>query len=169
MTITTRKTARFLMQVAGGAALLGASSLHAQLATNMAVDVKAMSMGNAVTADPPGIMAIHFNPAGLAKLEGRRMDLQFLGADFSIENTFSAPPGYEVFGYSDDPVVCADAPDNGASYCNEFKEGKSTVEGITLYMPIINDAVDLPPGPLVAGPLPFRIQPPCNGTGRRAE
>jgi long-subunit fatty acid transport protein len=161
MTITTRKTARFLKQVAGGAALLGASSLHAQLATNLAVDVKAMSMGNAVTADPPGIMAIHFNPAGLAKLEGRRMDLQFLGADFSIENTFSAPPGYEVFGYSDDPVVCADAPDNGASYCNEFKEGKSTVEGITLYLPIINDAVDLPPGPLLAGPLPaFSIKPP---------
>lgn len=161
MTTTTRKTARFLMQVAGAAALLGASSLHAQLATNMAVDVKAMSMGNAVTADPPGIMAIHFNPAGLAKLEGRRMDLQFLGADFSIENTFSAPPGYEVFGYSDDPVVCADAPDNGASFCNEFKDGKSTVEGITLYLPIINDAVDLPPGPLLAGPLPaFSIKPP---------
>lgn len=161
MTTTTRKTARLVMQVAAGASLLGAASLHAQLATNMAVDVKAMSMGNAVTADPPGIMAIHFNPAGLAKLEGRRMDLQFLGADFSIENTFTAPPGYEVFGFSDDPVVCADAPNDGASYCNQFKEGKSTVEGITLYLPIINDAVDLPPGPLVAGPLPaFSIKPP---------
>src|SRR5690606_22758034 len=99
--------------------------------------------------------------AGLAKLQGRRMDLQFLGADFSIENTFTAPPGYEVFGYSDDPVVCADAPNDGASYCNQFKEGKSTVEGVTLYLPIINDAVDLPPGPLVAGPLPaFSIKPP---------
>src|SRR5690606_17763728 len=160
MTTTTRKTARLLTQVTAGATLLGAASLHAQLATNMAVDVKAMSMGNAVTADPPGIMAIHFNPAGLAKLEGRRMDLQFLGADFSIENTFTAPPGYEVFGYSDDPVVCADAPNDGASYRNQFKEGKSTVEGITLYLRIINDAVDLPPVPLLAGPLPaFSVKP----------
>ena len=147
-----------------GAFALGAITpqfASAQLATNLAVDVRAMSMGHAVTADPPGIMSIHFNPAGLARLEGRRMDLQFVGADFSIESTFSAPPGYEVFGYSDDPVVCADPASLGASYCTEFKEGKSTVEGITLYLPILNDAVDLPPGPLLAGPLPsFSIRPP---------
>ncbi|MDX1497512.1 MAG: hypothetical protein R3352_08160, partial [Salinisphaeraceae bacterium] len=79
------------------AVLLGclfATSAPAQLANNLAIDVRAMSMGHAVTADPPGIMAIHFNPAGLAKLDGRRMDLQFLGADFSLESEFSAPPGY---------------------------------------------------------------------------
>lgn len=161
MIMAMRKTARVILQGVGVASLLGASSAFAQLATNLAVDVKAMSMGNAVTADPPGIMSIHFNPAGLARLEGRRMDLQFLGANFSIENSFNAPPGYGIFGFSDDPVVCSDAPDNGADYCTEFKEGKSTVEGVTLYLPIINDAVDLPPGPLLAGPLPsFAIKPP---------
>ncbi len=136
-------------------------SAVAQLATNLAVDVKAMSMGHAVTADPPGVMSIHFNPAGLTRLEGRRMDLQFIGADFSIENTFNAPPNYGVFGFSDDPVVCADSPSQGADYCTEFKEGKSSVEGISLYIPIVNDVVDLPPGPLIAGPLPsFSIRPP---------
>jgi len=146
---------------AGGCFLLCASLSQAQLATNLAVDVRAMSMGHAVTADPPGIMAIHFNPAGLAKLEGRRMDLQFVGADFSIENQFSAPPDYGVFGFSDDPIVCADAPDNGADFCTEFKTATSTVEGISLYLPIVNDVVDLPPGPLIAGPLPsFAIRPP---------
>lgn len=31
-------------------------------------NAKAISLGHAVTADPPGIDAIHFNPAGLADL-----------------------------------------------------------------------------------------------------
>jgi long-subunit fatty acid transport protein len=152
---------RYLGAGAAMAAALGASSAYAQLATNLAVDIRAMSMAHAVTADPPGIMAIHFNPAGLGKLRGRRMDLQFLGVDFGLNSEFSAPPGYNVFGFSDDPVVCADAPNNGADFCREFRTGKSTVEGVSLYIPILNDSVDLPPGPLIAGPVPaFAIRPP---------
>lgn len=152
-----------LRRAGSGVAALGlllAGSVSAQLATNIAVDVKAMSMAHAVTADPPGIMAIHFNPAGLGKLRGRRMDLQFLGVDFALNSEFSAPPDYSVFGFSDDPVVCADAPNDGADFCREFRTGQSSVEGISLYIPILNDAVDLPPGPLIAGPLPsFAIRP----------
>lgn len=139
--------------------LLG--SAHAQLATNLALDVRAMSLGNAVTADPPGIMSIHFNPAGLARLEGRRMDLQFLGVDFNLESRFSAPPGYEVFGFSDDPVVCLDQPNDGSDACRQFTTATSTVEGISFYVPIADRPIDLPPGPLLAGPLPaFSIKPP---------
>mgnify|MGYP005752733189 CR=1 FL=1 len=153
-----------LRRAGSGVAALGlllAGGASAQLATNIAVDVKAMSMAHAVTADPPGIMAIHFNPAGLGKLRGRRMDLQFLGVDFALNSEFSAPPDYNVFGFSDDPVVCADAPNDGADFCREFRTGQSSVEGISLYIPILNDAVDLPPGPLIAGPLPsFAIRPP---------
>lgn len=137
-----------------------ATGARAQLANNLAIDVRAMSMGHAVTADPPGIMAIHFNPAGLAKLDGRRLDLQFLGADFKLNSEFSAPPGYNVFGFSDDPIVCNDAPNDGVDFCRDFKTANSTIEGISLYVPFINDTVDLPPGPLIAGPLPaFSIRP----------
>jgi long-subunit fatty acid transport protein len=145
--------------LAGG--LLLSVQASAQLATNIAIDVKAMSMAHAVTADPPGIMAIHFNPAGLGKLRGRRMDLQFVGVDFALESEFTAPPDYNVFGFSDDPVVCTDAPNDGADFCREFRTSTSGVEGISLYVPILNDAVDLPPGPLIAGPLPsFAVRPP---------
>ena len=141
--------------------VLWATQARAQLATNIAIDIKAMSMGHAVTADPPGIMAIHFNPAGLAKLEGRRMDLQFLGVDFALESEFSAPPGFNVFGFSDDPIVCRDQPNDGQDACSEFTRSTSTVEGISFYLPIADSAVDLPPGPLLAGPLPsFSIKPP---------
>lgn len=141
--------------------VLVTGSARAQLATNIGVDVRAMSMGHAVTADPPGIMSIHFNPAGLSRLEGRRMDLQFLGVDLALESEFSAPPDYNVFGFSDDPVVCNDAPNNGLDGCTDFTRATSTIEGVSLYLPILNDTVDLPPGPLVAGPLPsFSIKPP---------
>jgi long-subunit fatty acid transport protein len=154
------KSIRVAVATLAGGLLLSVQA-GAQLATNIAIDVKAMSMAHAVTADPPGIMAIHFNPAGLGKLRGRRMDLQFVGVDFSLESEFSAPPDYNVFGFSDDPVVCTDAPNDGADFCREFRTSTSGVEGISLYVPILNDAVDLPPGPLIAGPLPsFSVRPP---------
>ena len=137
-----------------------AGGVQGQLATNLGADIRAMSMGHAVTADPPGIMSVHFNPAGLAKLEGRRMDLQFLAADFNLETEFSAPPDYGVFGFSDDPVVCADPPDSGSDACIDFKTGRSTVEGPSVFLPMAG-GVDLPSGPVVGGPLPsFSIKPP---------
>lgn len=143
------------------ALLASATVVHAELATNIALDVRAMALGNAVTADPPGIMAIHFNPAGLAKLEGRRVDLQFVAVDFAMNTDYSAPKGYNVFGFSDDPVVCADPLNDGASQCRAFKVGHSSVEGVSLYLPVIDQTVDLPPGPVAGGPLPsFSIKPP---------
>lgn len=141
-------------------AVLASPAAVAQLATNIAIDVRAMSLGNAVTADPPGISAIHFNPAGLAKLEGRRIDLQFIAVDFALNSTFTAPPGFNVFGFSDDPVVCADPRNDGADYCREFRRGESSVQGVSLYVPVLDEVIDLPPGPIAGGPLPaFSIKP----------
>lgn len=156
------KNARIFSRVAIYLVLLCAGqNVFAQLATNIAMDVRAMSLGNAVTADPPGIMAIHFNPAGLAKLEGRRVDLQFVAVDFALNSLFSAPPGYNVFGFSDDPVICADPKNDGADACREFKVGRSSVEGVSLYAPVIDEIIDLPPGPVAGGPLPsVSIKPP---------
>lgn len=48
-------------------------------------NAKALSLGNAVTADPPGIDAIHFNPAGLARIKGRKYQLKVVAADFSVQ------------------------------------------------------------------------------------
>lgn len=137
-----------------------ASSAEAQLATNLSIDMRALSMGNAVTADPPGVSAVHYNPAGLAKLEGRHMDFQLLSAMFDLKSEFSAPPGFGIFGYSDDPVVCSDAPHNGEDRCSNFKTGESTIEGVSLYVPILGDTVDLPAGMPAAAPLfAFSIKP----------
>ena len=133
---------------------------HAQLAQNLSVDLRSLSLGNAVTADPPGVNSIHFNPAGLTKINGLQLDVQLLMADFSIESEFSAPKGFNVFGYSDDPVVCDDPENDGERLCSSFKVGKSKVGGVGLYLPILDKFVKLPPGPIAAPTAGIAYKPP---------
>lgn len=140
-------------------ALLGLclmSAAHAELAQNLSVDIRSLSLGNAVTADPPGISAIHFNPAGLSHVRGLQTDLQGIMLGLSIEREISAPPGFNVFGYSDDPVVCnvpANPVNNNNGICPDFKVGKSNVKSVSLYAPILNKIINLPQGLPVA--IPF--------------
>ncbi|OUS31213.1 hypothetical protein A9Q99_04240 [Gammaproteobacteria bacterium 45_16_T64] len=76
------------LSLAVGATLF-ASVAHAQLTQNITIgNPKALALGNAVTADPPGIDSIHFNPAGLAKIKGRQRQLKVLGAQMTFETNF---------------------------------------------------------------------------------
>ena len=122
-----------------GIILAGCSSYtFAQLGTNLSVDLRALSMGNAVTADPPGVNAIHFNPAALAKIEGLQTEQQIIVANFDIQREFTVPAGYNVFGYSDDPMVCNDGPEVSSDLCTDFKGPvKGDVEYVSLYVPIL--------------------------------
>jgi long-subunit fatty acid transport protein len=56
------------------ATLLFPGLLHADLFEQLAVSPWGGSMGNAVTAYPPGALAIHYNPAGLADIPDTRFD-----------------------------------------------------------------------------------------------
>ena len=115
----------------------------AQLGQNLSVDIRSLTMGNAVTADPPGISAIHFNPAALTKIEGLQTDVQGVLAHFDVQRELSVPAGYDVFGYSDDPVVCNDGPEIFADFCTDFKGTvQADVEYPTLYVPILKKFVD---------------------------
>ena len=76
--------------VAAGFATQG----HAQLGQNLSVDIRSLALGNAVTADPPGVSSIHFNPAGLTQIQGLQTDVIGIAALFNIEREFSAPPGF---------------------------------------------------------------------------
>jgi long-subunit fatty acid transport protein len=140
-------------------AVMSAQS-QAQLAQNLSVDLRALSLGNAVTADPPGINSIHFNPAGLTKINGLQLDVQLMMADFSIESDMSAPAGFNVFGYSDDPLVCNDPENDGESLCSSFKTAHSEVAGVGLYLPILDQFVKLPPGPIAAPTAGIAYKPP---------
>jgi long-subunit fatty acid transport protein len=129
------------------------SAAFAQLGTNLSVDVRSLAMGNAVTADPPGISAVHFNPAALTKIEGLQTDFQGIVANFDIQREFSVPAGYNVFGYSDDPMVCNDGPEVAADLCTDFKGTvKGDVEYASLYVPGLKKMIDLGAGTPVAAP-----------------
>ncbi|MEW6703426.1 MAG: outer membrane protein transport protein [Pseudomonadota bacterium] len=77
---------------------------HAALTENIGTNPIAMSMGNAVTADPPGIAAIHFNPAGLARLKGELKEDSVFGASVKPYATFRQPPGFDIGGWTEDPL-----------------------------------------------------------------
>ncbi len=70
-------------------AAMASSAAHAQVTHNITLgNPKALALGNAVTADPPGIDSIHFNPAGLAKIKGRERQFKFLVAHMTLEGEF---------------------------------------------------------------------------------
>ena len=143
-------TARFGLLAIAVSVLLGQQA-QAALGQNIGVDIRALAMGNAVTADPPGVSAVHYNPAGLARLDGLQTDVQSLVVDFNIRTDFNAPAGFHVFGYSDDPVVCDDQPNDGEPLCSQFKQGVSKVESPVLWIPVAKKFIKWPKDlPLVA-------------------
>lgn len=86
---------------------------------------KALSLANAVTADPPGIDSIHFNPAGLARLKGRHRLLKLIAADVKLSDSvgpqqvdavtsalFSGINGDDA--YPEDPIANTSSTSNSA-------------------------------------------------------
>ncbi|UTW46831.1 OmpP1/FadL family transporter [Bacterioplanoides sp. SCSIO 12839] len=110
MTITKRYAQRW---IAAGSAFLFCGLINqasAQLSQNLFLDTKAMALGNAVTADPVGIMDIHFNPAGLTKLDGRQIQFQMMNVVLAAEAEFALPKDYNeddagLLNVADDPIL----------------------------------------------------------------
>ena len=78
--------------------LTAAGSSQAQLLTNLSIgNPKALGLANAVTADPPGVDSIHFNPAGLSRIRGREANFKFLAAKVDLHSEFGQPtlPGFD--------------------------------------------------------------------------
>lgn len=107
-----------------------ASHANAQLLHNITMgNPKALGLANAVTADPPGIDSIHFNPAGLAKIKGRQRQVKLLVAHMELESQFGEPtlpePGIKEALYDIKPSCQADFPDTaeGHNECWGFDSG----------------------------------------------
>jgi len=138
-------------------ALLAASlsgGLEAQLTQNLTLHPKALALGNAVTADPPGLMAIHYNPAGLTRLDGRQLEVNLMSVYLDIDADFTAPEGYEIFnidGLETDPMTGRqrDPVANSGSHTNN----------VALYVPGFG-ILRAPPGPAVAPSAGISINPP---------
>ncbi len=94
--------------------------VQAQLAQSMLLDPRALSLGNAVTADPTGIMSIHYNPAGLTKLEGRQFGINIINTVLAFETEFNIPVDYDGEGnlldFSEDPVIGQKGESSAGAY-----------------------------------------------------
>ncbi|MFZ2634118.1 MAG: outer membrane protein transport protein [Desulfosalsimonadaceae bacterium] len=78
--------------------VLAGTSAHAAFNEQMAISAKAISMANTCTADPPGLMSIHYNPAGLSKLPEGKVFSQGLTLPWlSVTRKFKADPDFEGF------------------------------------------------------------------------
>ena len=113
---------------------------HATFVEQLAISPKAISLGNSCTADPPGLMSIHYNPAGLSNLEeGKVFEQGFALPWLMVTHKFEADPEFKGFfgewgpqeGQIHDPV--AGTKDSNSS-------------GV-LYLPIYDDTVNFLAGP----------------------
>ena len=96
-----------------GCGALLSGNVQAQLAQNIFIgNPKALALGNAVTADPPGIDAIHFNPAGLALLKGRQYELKGIAGQISLEAEFQPGPQLQS-AFEQFPEILTDPMVNG--------------------------------------------------------
>jgi len=122
------------------------STSHAVLTDNLGIgNAKAISLGHAVTADPPGIDSIHFNPAGLARLKGRQRQIKVITGSFNI--------GMELGGYDkfrtkllkqvEDAVIEQNIELSDDFLFDESLNSTSSTEGASMMMPFFG-MTDLP-------------------------
>jgi long-subunit fatty acid transport protein len=96
---------RSTLATAALAALVAAAApAHAALTENIGVSPVAMSLGNAVTADPPGLDSIHFNPAGLSRLDKNTRSDTVFGASIRSSADFHQPADFDIGGFNEDPL-----------------------------------------------------------------
>ena len=119
--------------------LLGAEVSFGQMAQNLMLgNAKALSLGNAVTADPPGIDSIHFNPAGLARLKGKQIQLKFILANADIRGEFSSNQKYDdlvkllLENPDGSPVL---NPDGTPLSGDSAADTESEIETFAIYLP----------------------------------
>ena len=78
--------------------VLSSSPAHAAFNEQMAISSKAISMANTCTADPPGMMSIHYNPAGLSMLPEGKVFAQGVTLPWlSVTRKFDADPDFKGF------------------------------------------------------------------------
>ncbi|MDX1818116.1 MAG: outer membrane protein transport protein, partial [Marinobacter sp.] len=127
---------------------------HAQFTQNLTIHPKALALGNAVTADPPGIMAVHYNPAGLTKLDGRQLEVNLLSVYLDSDADFYAPEGYEIFGIDGLEID----PKTGKQK-DPVANSHSHTNNVALFVPGYG-ILRMPPGPAVAPSAGISINPP---------
>lgn len=114
---------------------------HATLTDNLTIgNPKALSLGNAVTADPPGIDSVHYNPAGLSRLPGRQREIKLIGGYMSVNLEFGDYVQERqdfIQHYLGKPTFSPDF------FADDAHNTSSEIEGFSLMLPFVG-RVDAP-------------------------
>lgn len=137
------------------ALVFASQASHASFTDSLTIgSAKALSLGHAVTADPPGIDSVHFNPAGLTELKGRQLHLKGVYGMFNnememgeygenqkkiLENWVNDPGHSPYFVDSNGNLT----PAGEAFIYDEALNAKSEAEGVTVMLPGFG-MVDMP-------------------------
>ena len=109
----------------------------------MAISTRGISLANTCTADPPGLMSIHYNPAGLSHLPGGKTFEQGLSLPIILITTrLEADPNADEFLDRWGPN--AEEPEN-----RDPLAGTEGTSGPLMYIPIYNDTIPFLFGPTV--------------------
>lgn len=116
-----------------GGVLFWPGNCQAAFNEQMAISTEAISLGNAVTAAPPGLMSIHYNPAGLSLLPDGKWFSQGVSIPVLVKTSkFTKDGDYEgiLGGFNNDPIV---APTG-------HYEGTNTSG--RMYLPVLDTTLD---------------------------
>ncbi len=94
--------------------LVAASGAWAAVGEQLAICTRGISMGNAMTAEPPGVFSLHYNPAGLTSIRGKEMEMGAMIPNFNISQSWEKPQSYvPFFGQGNDPVAGSSSTSEG--------------------------------------------------------
>lgn len=113
----------------------------ADLMEQVAISPKAISLANTCTADPPGIASIHYNPAGLSKLdEGKLIAQGFILPWIRITSKFQTDPKWKgIFGEW--------GPQEGQIH-DPVADTEDTNTSAVMFIPIYNHKINFAAGPI---------------------
>jgi len=116
---------------------------HAKFIEQIPIHTKALSLANNVTAYPPGILSIHYNPAGLSQLSfGKTVSFGLNSSRIERNDKFS--PNNEFYLLA-----------NNQKYNSEYdpaSDAKNSRNDRRIYLPFSGQPLDLP---LTLSPLPI--------------
>ncbi len=109
----------------------------------MAICARGISLANTCTADPPGIMSIHYNPAGLSDLPvGKTLDLGLTLPIILMKIKLNADPNAKTF-------LDGSSPNATDPKKRDPLAGKEGTTGPLMYLPLYNDTIPFLAAPTV--------------------
>ena len=121
------------------------------------LNTKALSLANSVTAYPPGLMSIHYNPAGLSQMgQGKFMSLSLSTTRIERNDKFSPDPSFYIESDTAKYPLTYDPSsiENIRSIYDSTANAQTTRNDRYFYMPILNKTIHTP---FTLSPFPMGI------------